>query len=307
MTEPMPDTTETIHKLVLITGPAGAGRSTAINALEDLGFETIDNLPLSLLPRLYKGAPLERPLALGIDVRNRDFSADGLSAAVEGVIASPQVDAEVVFLESRTEVLLRRYSETRRRHPLSPDGSPQDGIAIEADLLAPLRARSDVLIDTSDMTPHELRAEITRFFGPGGNQSVTVTVESFSYKRGVPRGADMVLDCRFLINPHWEAGLRALDGRDVKVSDYVGTDSRYQSFVDHTIGLLRFLLPEYVAEGKTHFTLGFGCTGGQHRSVVLAETVAKALAADGWQVSKRHRELERRGDGLDGTAREFRP
>ena len=188
MTEPMPDSIETIHKLVLITGPSGAGRSTAIKALEDLGFETIDNLPLSLLPRLYEGAPLERPLALGIDVRNRDFSADGLSAAVEGIIASPQVDAEVVFLDSRTEVLLRRYSETRRRHPLSPDGSPQDGIAIEADLLAPLRARSDVLIDTSDMTPHDLRAEMVRFFGPGGSRSVSVTVESFSYKRGVPRG-----------------------------------------------------------------------------------------------------------------------
>jgi UPF0042 nucleotide-binding protein len=292
------------HILVLVTGPSGAGRSTAIKALEDIGFETIDNLPLSLLPRLYEGQPLDRPTAVGIDVRNRDFSAEGLIEAVEAATRNPTVQTQVVFLDCRTEILQRRYSETRRRHPLSPDGTLQEGIEAEAHLLGPLRAHSDILIDTSDMTPHNLRAEMARLFAPEGGPTFTVTVESFSYKRGVPRGADMVLDCRFLANPHWDANLRARDGRDTEVAEYVRADARFDDFIDHTVRMLEFLLPAYVEEGKSHFTLSLGCTGGQHRSVFLAETLANALADKGWQVSKRHREIDRRGEGPPGSAPE---
>ncbi len=299
MTHPMPETADKHHILVLVTGPSGAGRSTAIKALEDIGFETIDNLPLSLLPKLYEGKPLDRPTAVGIDVRNRDFSAEGLIEAVQVATDNPAVETRVVFLDSRTEVLQRRYSETRRRHPLSPDGSLREGLETEADLLAPLQARADILIDTSDMTPHTLRAEMARIFAPEGGLNFTVTVESFSFKRGVPGGADMVLDCRFLANPHWEARLRNLDGRDQRVADYVRADERFDAFISisQTVGLLEFLLPAYVDEGKSHFTLALGCTGGQHRSVFLAETLANTLADSGWQVSKRHREIERRGEG----------
>ena len=280
--------------LVIVTGPSGAGRSTAINAFEDLGYETIDNLPLSLLPRLLDGPEASAPIALGVDVRNRDFSANALIEVIDTLSASPDVTLSVLYLDCADDVLVRRYSETRRRHPLSPEGAPGEGIAREIDLLAPIRARADALIDTSEMTPHDLRAEVSGQYALSAGHSMSVQVQSFSYKRGVPRGVDMVLDCRFLKNPHWEPDLRGLDGRDVAVAAYVQSDAAFKSFFDRVNELVITLLPSYVAEGKTHFAIGFGCTGGQHRSVATAEMLANTLAEAGWQVSKRHRELERR-------------
>lgn len=284
--------------VVLVTGPSGAGRSTAIHALEDLGYETIDNLPLSLVPRLLEGPPLNRPVALGIDVRNRDFSAQALIELIDGLTRHPDVAPEVLFLDARPDVLIRRYGETRRRHPLTRAEGPEEGVAQEIDLLAPIRARADVLIDTSEMTPHDLRAEITRWFGQGSAVRLGVAVQSFSYKRGVPRGLDMMFDCRFLRNPHWEPALRPLDGRAAAVVGHVEADPAYAPFLGRVKDLLLFLLPRMVAEGKTHLAVGFGCTGGQHRSVVVTENMAKALAEAGWQVSIRHRELERRASDV---------
>ena len=282
-------------RLVLITGPSGAGRSTAIHALEDLGFETIDNLPLSLLPRLLDGPETGRSLALGIDVRNRDFSEEALLHLIDGLAGHPMIPSDLLFLDCRPEVIERRYSETRRRHPLSPEDAPLVGIRQEIALLSQVRSRSDILIDTSDMSPHDLKAEITRLFGKSGEAPLSVTVESFSYKRGIPRGADMVFDCRFLRNPHWDEALRPLDGRDPAVTAYVAQDAAYPQFVEKTLDLTRFLLPSYRDEGKAHLTIAFGCTGGRHRSVSLTETLAAALTEEGWQVTKRHRELERHG------------
>jgi UPF0042 nucleotide-binding protein len=192
-------------------------------------------------------------------------------------------------------VLIRRFSETRRRHPLAPAESPAEGIEREIDLLAPIRNRADVLIDTSDLTPHDLRAEIAQWFGETGAGRLAVSVQSFSYKRGTPRGLDMVFDCRFLANPYWVPALRPLDGRDGPVAEHVAADPRFAEFFERVCGLAEFLLPAYVEEGKAHLAIGFGCTGGQHRSVVVAEQLAARLAEAGWQVSKRHRELERRG------------
>lgn len=286
---------EEAARIVFVSGPSGAGRSTAINTLEDLGFEAIDNLPLSLLPHLLAGPPIARPLALGTDPRNRDYSAQALIAAVDRLAADPAILADLVYLDCAPEVLERRYSETRRRHPLAPEDQPMLGIRQELDLLAPVRARAGILIDTSAMTPHELRAEITRWFGPGGQQRLALSVQSFSYRRGLPTGADLVLDCRFLRNPYWDEALRTLDGRAEEVQAHIAADPRFEPFARQVTALIETLLPAYRDEGKTHLTVAFGCTGGQHRSVAMAENLSAHLAREGWQVSKRHRELERRG------------
>nr|WP_290428535.1 RNase adapter RapZ [Defluviimonas salinarum] len=285
----------------MVTGPSGAGRSTAIHALEDLGYEVIDNLPFSLIPRLMDGPPLNRPVALGIDVRNRDFSANALIELIDRLTRLPELAPEVLYLDCREEELVRRYGETRRRHPLSGAESPAEGVRSEIDLLIPIRARAEILVDTSDLTPHDLKAEITRWFAPGADARLSVSVHSFSYKRGVPRGLDMMFDCRFLRNPYWEPELRTRDGHDAAVAAFVEADPRFAEFFARIRDFLLLVLPAHVEEGKSHLVIGFGCTGGQHRSVAVAEKMAKALAASGWQVSKRHRELERRAGGSPGT------
>ena len=294
MTAKGPKTTKTVPGVVLVTGPSGAGRTTAINALEDLGYEVIDNLPLSLLPRLLSGPPPARPIALGVDVRNRDFSTSALIDTIDRLTGKGELTTQVLYMDAQEEDLVRRYSETRRRHPLAPAGAPLAGISAERELLIPIRARADVLIDTTGLSPHEAKAEVERWFGAGEGHQLGVTLHSFSYKRGLPRGMDIVMDCRFLRNPHWEDELRALDGRDPAVADYVAADPRFPAFFEQVKGLVDLLLPAHRDEGKAHLSIGFGCTGGQHRSVALTERLAEALAQDGWHVSKRHRELERR-------------
>lgn len=302
MTEEIPLAQNTASRdgaqhIVLVTGPSGAGRSTAIHVLEDLGYEPIDNLPLSLIPRLLDGPPMDRPVALGIDVRNRDFSANALIALIDALTRDPQVQAEVLYLDCAVGELVRRYGETRRRHPLRPDAPPEQGALAETDLLAPIRARADVLIDTSELSPHDLRAELARWFDRTAGNRMAIALQSFSYKRGVPRGLDMMFDCRFLRNPHWDARLRPLDGRDRRVADFVAADPRFDPFLERLRDLLAFVIPAHVQEGKTHLTIGIGCTGGQHRSVAVVENMANLLAEAGLQVSIRHRELERRSVG----------
>lgn len=284
------------HQLVLITGPSGAGRSTAIHALEDLGYEVIDNLPLSLVPRLIEGPPLDHPIALGLDVRNREFNATALIELIDNLTRDPRIGLQLLYVDCAPTELIRRYNQTRRRHPLALGETPTEGISREIDLLAPIRARADHLIDTTEMSPHDLKAELQVWFSKGAAAPMAVSVQSFSYKRGVPRGIDMIFDCRFLRNPYWEPRLRTRDGRDPEVMDHIAEDPRFAEFVERMSGLLTFLLPAHLAEGKAHLTIGFGCTGGQHRSVAVAEMMGKVLAEAGWPVSKRHRELERRAD-----------
>lgn len=282
------------QRVVLVTGPSGAGRSTAINVLEDIGYEAIDNLPLSLLPRLLAGPPLDHPLALGIDVRNRDFNVSGMIEMIDTLALMDGVVTELLYLDCSADVLVRRYSETRRRHPMAPAQSATLGIERELDLLVPIRATADVLLDTSELSPHDLRTEVERWFAPDTGQRLAISVHSFSYKRGVPRGVDMIFDCRFLKNPYWEESLRAFDGRDSEVADFVATDARFEPFFEKIQALVEMLLPAYIDEGKAHFSIGFGCTGGQHRSVAVAEKLVNALARGEWRVSIRHREMERR-------------
>ncbi len=288
----LPD--HTARRLVLVSGPSGAGRSTALKVLEDAGFEAIDNLPLRLLPALLNGPEQGRPLALGVDPRNRDFSTNALLDVLGQLAGRDGLAPELLYLDCSVDVLLRRFSETRRRHPLATDDRPADGIARELELLQPLRARADVLIDTSDLNVHELRGQVEQWFAPGGQHRMVVSVQSFSYKRGLPRSVDMVLDCRFLINPFWQPDLRGLNGTDQRVAEYVRDDPRFADFSTQVVKLCDLLLPAYRDEGKSHFSIAFGCTGGQHRSVTMAETLALRLADQGWQVSIRHRELDRR-------------
>lgn len=280
-------------KLVIVTGPSGAGRSTAINALEDLDFETIDNLPLSLFPRLITGPAEALSIAIGIDTRTRGFSVDALLKTLDGLRSQPGIELTMVFLDCSTETLLRRYSETRRRHPLSPNDTPMVGIELERKLLAGLADKADILIDTSALNLHELRAELSRWFSTAKSPGLSVQVQSFSYKRGIPHGIDMVMDCRFLRNPHWEESLRSLTGKQKKVAEYVQQDSKYLPFFEKLVDITRFLLPAYKAEGKSYFSIGLGCTGGRHRSVCIAQELADVLDGDGWNVTLRHRELER--------------
>lgn len=294
---PFPADTNPRQSIVLVTGPSGAGRSTAINVFEDLGFEAIDNLPISLVPRLLDGPELERPLALGLDIRNRDFSPRVVAELKEQLSQMPGIDLHLLFLDAHADTLIRRYSETRRRHPLAPDQTPRDGVLQELKLLEPLKAHADILIETSGLTPHDLRAEIVRWFTGEEAGHLAVTVESFSYKRGLPRGSDLVMDCRFLNNPHWEPELRAKNGTDAAVADFVEADENYAPFFGKLVDMAMFLLPAYRREGKAHLSLAVGCTGGKHRSVAVAEALGKALANKGWQVSIRHRDLERRQAG----------
>lgn len=302
MNDRMADLSTDGHRLVLVTGPSGAGRSTAIDALEDLGYEVIDNLPLSLIPRLIDGPPLARPIALGMDVRNRDFNATALIETIDSLTRDPRVSLDVLYLDCAPSELIRRYAQTRRRHPLAPAESPTEGVAREIDLLAPIRVRADHLIDTSEMSPHDLKAELAQWFGRSPMQRLALSVQSFSYKRGLPRGVDMVFDCRFLQNPYWQPALRDLDGRDAAVVDFIRADARFAPFFEKLRDLILLLLPATVEEGKAHLSIGFGCTGGQHRSVAIAELLGNSLAEAGWAVSKRHRELERRAAASPSSA-----
>ncbi len=281
------------HGIVVVTGPAGAGRTTAIHALEDFGYEAIDNLPMALFSRLVDGPPLERPLAIGVDSRTRGFSMPALIEAIERARGWNDGGAQLLFVDCAADVLLRRFSETRRRHPSARDETPRIGMERELEQLSGLRDRADILIDTSDLSPHDLRARLAEWFANDAQNTLSVMVQSFAFKRGTPGGLDMMMDLRFLRNPHWETGLRAQTGLDEAVGRYIKEDPLYQPFLAQLTEITNLLLPAYKAEGKSYFSLGLGCTGGQHRSVFVAGVFANALAEKGWQVSIRHRELER--------------
>jgi RNase adapter protein RapZ len=270
-------------RIVLLTGMSGGGKSTAIRALEDAGWFCIDNLPVLLLPKLLElvvhGASDEvHRLALVIDAREGRF-LDQTPQQVENVRRAGH-RLEVVFLDSSDEALLRRFSETRRRHPISPEGTVAEGIALERKLLSALRGIADLVIDTTRMNVHELRDAITARFGAAGDaDALNVTLVSFGYRNGIPPNSDLVLDVRFLPNPYFVEGLKAHPGTDPRVSEWVLARPQTQEFLEHLEALLAFLLPQYRAEGKSYLTVSLGCTGGRHRSVALAEELSKRLTA----------------------------
>lgn len=284
-----------VTNIILITGPSGAGRSTAINVFEDMGFETIHNMPLSLVHRFLSNSPPAdgRDIVLGVDIRTRDFNVKSVIELIEMINEYEGYSCSLLYIDCSSDILLRRYSETRRRHPFSPDNTPLTGIENEKNLLETLYTRADVIINTTEFNPHDLRNEITAIFSEKKRNLLAVNIQSFSYKRGVPHGIDMVLDCRFLRNPYWDKTLRIKTGMDQEVRSYIKKDARYNAFFTQVVKLIELLLPAYREEGKSHFTIGLGCTGGQHRSVTLTEELAESLVKSGWQVSIRHREIER--------------
>ena len=284
------------QRLLLVTGLSGAGKSTALRTLEDIGWEVVDNLPLALLDYLLSTPPSAsmgkggRPLAVGVDSRTRGFDARRIVRHIKRLARDHDYPVETLYLDCAGTELLRRFSETRRRHPLAPDRPATDGVAAERELMEPLRRWAEHVVDTTDTDTNQLQQQLrTRFAGAG--QAPTLTVMSFGFARGLPRNADNVFDMRFLKNPHWQPGLRELTGTDERVAAHIASDEAYEDALTRIEGLLLTLLPRYQAEGKSYVTVAFGCTGGRHRSVHVAERVAARLRAEGFSPTVEHRDL----------------
>lgn len=296
-------------RILLVTGLSGAGKSTALRTLEDIGWEVVDNLPLSLLEHLLstplsKGSERRRrPLAIGIDSRTRDFDAERIVAQIKALAEDHEYPVETLFFDCAGSELERRYSETRRRHPLAPDRPATDGIAAERELMAPLRRWADHVVDTTDTAPNALQQQIRERFSTSGD-APTLTIMSFGFARGLPRNADIVLDMRFLRNPYWDDDLRDLTGQDQPVQDYIAEDEGYDAALSGIENLLLTLLPRYRQEGKSYVSVAFGCTGGRHRSVHVAERVAGRLREAGFSPTVEHRDLASRTRGGAETSRQ---
>ncbi len=287
-------------RILLVTGMSGAGKSTALNTLEDLGWEVVDNLPLVLLDRLLateapEGAIDARALAVGIDSRTRGFDAAAIVARIKAMRGAG-LQVGTLFLDCAGAELERRFSETRRRHPLALDRPAADGIARERELLAPLRRWADTVVDTTSFSSNQLKADTRSRFGNSDASAPTLVVSSFGFARGVPRNADLVFDVRYLRNPHWIDDLRPMSGLDGPVADYIAGDPAYEELAVRLEELLVRLLPRYAAEGKSYVSIAFGCTGGRHRSVHMATRIAARLRAAGFSPTVAHRDLDSRPD-----------
>ncbi len=282
------------RQVVVITGLSGSGKSTAAKTLEDIGYFCVDNLPVDLLPKLLElteaRGPEGTPLALVIDLRQREFFPRyrDIFLSLEG----PGTAFHVLFLDADDEVLMRRYSETRRQHPLAPRGSVLDGIKMERGELHEIKAKADWVIDTSRMTVHQLRDAVKKRYGGSASGSLGIEINSFGFGKGLPMESDMVLDVRFLPNPHFVEDLRPKDGRDAAVADWLMSHETTARFLEKVEDLLFFLLPLYIREGKRYLTISIGCTGGRHRSVAIVEHLYASLTHRGYaNVRVRHREL----------------
>ena len=287
----MQDRRSSPPRLLLVTGMSGAGKSTVLDALEDMGWDCVDNLPASLLKSFVHGERATEcrlvPAAVGMDVRSRGFDAAGLPGLLKTIEG---VRPEILYLDCAGAELMRRYNETRRLHPLAPDRPAEDGIARERQLTAPLRSAADSVIDTTDLTPPELRDELRRRYADNSGQPV-LTIVSFGYARGVSRTADLMFDMRFLDNPHWVAELRPLTGLDHPIKEHLGQDPAWHDAMMRLEALLTDWIPRYWAAGKSYVTVAFGCTGGRHRSVCAAEEMAERLRKAGFSPIIRHRDL----------------
>lgn len=289
------------RQVVLVSGLSGAGKSSILRALEDVGFEAIDNPPLPMIESLVTRTDPDgaRRVAVGVDARSRGFDAQAVLATLARLRANPALRPELLFAWADETALLRRYTETRRRHPLAPEGRVSDGIAAEQALTALLHAAADLVIDTTDLPPPALRALIEYRYGPRAvaetRAGLALALVSFSFVAGLPREADMVFDARFLRNPHYVACLRPRTGLDPAVGAYVEADPDFPGFFARLADLLGLVLPRFVEEGKKYATIAIGCTGGRHRSVHIVEMLAKRLSEAGWRVTTTHRELARTG------------
>lgn len=281
-------------RFVVVTGLSGSGKTVALKALEDLGYFCIDNLPAALLPKFVQLSVLSGEMisrvGIGMDTREGGFLSDYREAFKE--IAALGISVEVLYLEAQSEVILRRFSETRRLHPLAKDSTLEEGIAREIELLKGIRELADMKIDTSSMNVHELKKVVWAHFERAAeDQKMQLTLESFGFRNGIPSPADMVIDARFLPNPYFVEGLRELTGEDEAVADYVLKNPRGEEFIEKLSALLTFLIPQYEAEGKRHFTVAIGCTGGRHRSVATVKKLEQLFAGSGRPVRTIHRDI----------------
>jgi RNase adapter protein RapZ len=286
-------------RLLLVTGMSGAGKSTVLDTLEDMGWDIVDNLPADLLESFVHGTDQCRtvPMAVAMDARSRGFDAELLPRLIRSI---HDVEPEILYLDCSGTELIRRYDETRRRHPLALDRPAEDGIARERQLTMPLRNGADSVLDTTDLSPAELRDELQRRYGGDADQPV-LTIASFAFARGISRTADLVFDLRFLPNPHWVEELRPLTGADQPVRDYLAADAAWSDAMGRIESLLMDWIPRYWAAGKSYVTVAFGCTGGRHRSVAAAVEMAERLRDAGFAPNVRHRDLASRpSDTIEG-------
>ena len=280
--------TDHSNQLIIITGASGAGRTTAINIFEDVGFESVDNIPISMIDSLVLSKTRNKNLALGVDIRTREFSPENLRKLLSKY---KKMVVKIIFLDCDSNKLLKRFNETRRSHPLSGVKSLSEALVEEMEYLKPIKDFANIIIDTTDYSPTDLREKLLNYLSIAKIKKFSILLQSFSYKSGLPRNFDMIFDCRFLKNPYWISNLKKLDGRDKKVQDFLSSSREFKIFFSKVLSLINFLIPQVQKEGKSQFSIGFGCTGGQHRSVVFVNMLSNKLNSDGHNVLSNHRDL----------------
>ena len=281
------------HELIIVIGQSGAGRTTVIHILDDQGFDTLDNVPVHLIPRVASRELVDKPLALGLDIRSKSFSVQNLMKEISNWEALSRSRVVILFLQCSLDILIKRFSLTRRPHPVPGEDSLELSIKRELNLIAPLRDKADLVLDTSNTSPNELRLKLGSIFPLANNRNIQIILQSFSFRKGSPSGLDMIFDCRFLKNPNWEDDLKNLNGTDTEVKNYLYKDKSWVSFNNSLIKMMSTIIPSFEREGKSYLSIGLGCTGGQHRSVFVAEQLFEHLLHKDYDVKILHTTLQK--------------
>ena len=281
------------HELIIVIGQSGAGRTTVIHILDDQGIDTLDNVPVHLIPRVASRELVDKPLALGLDIRSKSFSVQNLMKEISNWEALSRSRVVILFLQCSLDILIKRFSLTRRPHPVPGEDSLELSIKRELNLIAPLRDKADLVLDTSNTSPNELRLKLGSIFPLANNRNIQIILQSFSFRKGSPSGLDMIFDCRFLKNPNWEDDLKNLNGTDTEVKNYLYKDKSWESFNNSLIKMMSTIIPSFEREGKSYLSIGLGCTGGQHRSVFVAEQLFEHLLDKDYDVKILHTTLQK--------------
>ncbi len=281
------------HELILVIGQSGAGRTTVIHILDDQGFDTLDNVPIHLISQVASTNLEDKPLAIGLDLRSKSFSLQKLMGEINNWRTFSKSRVVILFLECSLEILIKRFSLSRRPHPVAGENNLELSIKKELKLIAPLREKADFVLDTSNTSPNELRLKLGSLFSSANNRNIQIMVQSFSYSIGYPKEIDMIFDCRFLKNPNWVEGLKDLNGTDEAVKDYLNKDKSWTTFKKNLCQMISVVIPAFEREGKSYLSIGLGCTGGQHRSVFVAEELYNYLLNKGYDVKILHTILQK--------------